>query len=208
MTPSEPRIKDKQTFPALPLFGSQTSSSIQMKDKTILLGVTGSIAAYKAADLLRELQNHGADVHVLMTESAQRFVTPLTFKTLSQNPVLGSLWDEEMGWCPGHIELADKADLLIVAPATANTLGKFANGMADDLLASVYLATRAPILIAPAMNGKMWEHPATLRNREILENRGHRFVEPSEGDLACGYVGKGKLCEIGSIIDAAAEMLA
>ncbi len=201
-------IKDKQTFPALPLFGSQTSSSNQMKDKTILLGVTGSIAAYKAADLLRELQNHGADVHVLMTESAQRFVTPLTFKTLSRNPVLGSLWDEEMGWCPGHIELADKADLLIVAPATANTLGKFANGLADDLLASVYLATRAPILIAPAMNGKMWEHPATVRNREILENRGHRFVEPSEGDLACGYVGKGKLCEIGSIIDAAAEMLA
>ena len=179
-----------------------------MKDKTILLGVTGSIAAYKAADLLRELQNHGADVHVLMTESAQKFVTPLTFKTLSRNPVLGSLWDEEMGWCPGHIELADKADLLIVAPATANTLGKFANGMADDLLASVYLATRAPILIAPAMNGKMWEHPATLRNREILEKRGHRFVEPSEGDLACGYVGKGKLCELGSIIDAAAEMLA
>ena len=163
-----------------------------MKDKTILLGVTGSIAAYKAADLLRELQNHGADVHVLMTESAQRFVTPLTFKTLSRNPVLGSLWDEEMGWCPGHIELADKADLLIVAPATANTLGKFANGMADDLLASVYLATRAPILIAPAMNGKIGNilRPfATV----VLENRGHRFIEPSEGDLACGYVGKGKL---------------
>ena len=180
---------------------------MEMKDKTILLGVTGSIAAYKAADLLRELQGRGAHVHVLMTESAQKFVTALTFKTLSRNPVAGSLWDEEAGWCPGHIELADKADLLIVAPATANTLAKFAHGLADDLLACVYLATRAPVLIAPAMNGKMWEHPATVRNRQVLEERGHRFVEPVEGELACGYEGSGKLCDIVTIADAAAEML-
>ena len=106
-----------------------------MKDKTILLGVTGSIAAYKAADLLRELQNHGADVRAHDRICNRDLSHSLTFKTLSRNPMLSSLWDEEMGWCPGHIELADKADLLIVAPATANTLGKFANGLADDLLA-------------------------------------------------------------------------
>ena len=108
-----------------------------MKDKTILIGVTGSIAAYKAADLLRELQGSGADVHILMTESARRFITPLPFKTLSRNPVAGSLWDEEAGWCPGHIELADKADLLVVAPATANILAQFAQGLASDLLTSI-----------------------------------------------------------------------
>lgn len=179
-----------------------------MKDKTILIGVTGSIAAYKAADLLRELQGSGADVHILMTESARRFITPLTFKTLSRNPVAGSLWDEEAGWCPGHIELADKADLLVVAPATANILAQFAQGLASDLLTSIYLATRAPVLIAPAMNGKMWDHPATRLNRSILEERGHKFVEPTEGELACGYSGKGKLCDIEEIVAAAAEMLA
>mgnify|MGYP003980410765 FL=1 len=178
-----------------------------MKGKTILLGVTGSIAAYKAADLLRELQERGADVHVLMTDSAQRFVTTLTFKTLSRNPVMGSLWDEETGWCPGHIELADNADLFIVAPATANVLGQFAHGLASDLLTPVYLANRAPVLIAPAMNGKMWDHPATQQNRVTLEERGHIFIEPTEGELACGYSGKGKLAGIAEIVVAASGLL-
>jgi len=178
-----------------------------MKGNTILLGVTGSIAAYKAADLLRELQARGADVHVLMTDSAQRFITALTFKTLSRNPVASSLWEEEVGWCPGHIELADKADLFLVAPATANVLAQFAQGLASNLLTSVYLATRAPVLIAPAMNGKMWDHPATQQNRAILEERGHVFIEPSEGELACGYSGNGKLAGIAEIVVAAEALL-
>jgi phosphopantothenoylcysteine decarboxylase len=178
-----------------------------MKGKTILLGVTGSIAAYKAADLLRELQARGADVHVLMTDSAQRFITALTFNTLSRNPVASSLWEEESGWCPGHIELADKADLFLVAPATANVLAQFAQGLASNLLTSVYLATRAPVLIAPAMNGKMWDHPATQQNRAILEERGHVFIEPSEGELACGYSGNGKLAGIAEIVVAAEALL-
>ena len=171
-----------------------------MKGKTILLGVTGSIAAYKAADLLRELQERGADVHVLMTDSAQRFVTTLTFKTLSRNPVMGSLWDEETGWCPGHIELADNADLFIVAPATANVLGQFAHGLASDLLTSVYLANRAPVLIAPAMNGKMYEHPVTQENLFKLRERGVIIIEPDTGELACGYEGVGRMASGEAII--------
>tara|TARA_Y100000588_G_scaffold358214_1_gene416146 strand:- start:1504 stop:2058 length:555 start_codon:yes stop_codon:yes gene_type:complete len=178
-----------------------------MKDKTILLGVTGSIAAYKAADLLRELQGRGAVVHVIMTDSAQRFVSPLTFKTLSRNPVLTSLWDEETNWVPGHIELSDQADLLLVAPATANILAQFAHGLALDLLTSIYLATNAPVLLAPAMNGKMWDHPATRRNREILEERAVQLVEPATGDLACGYKGVGRLCDTDQIVASVEKLL-
>ena len=178
-----------------------------MKGKTILLGVTGSIAAYKAADLLREIQARGAEVHVILTESAQRFIPALTLKTLSRNPVMTSLWDEENDWCPGHIELADKADLLLVAPATANVIAEFAQGLAPDLLTCVHLATKAPVLIAPAMNGKMLDHPATQNNRKILEGWGHQFVEPVVGDLACGYSGNGKLADILEIADKADEML-
>ena len=178
-----------------------------MKGKTILLGVTGSIAAYKAADLLRELQARGADIHVILTESAQRFIPALTLKTLSRNPVMTSLWDEENDWCPGHIELADKADLLLVAPATANVIAEFAQGLAPDLLTCVHLATKAPVLIAPAMNGKMLDHPATQSNRKILEEWGHQFVEPVVGDLACGYSGNGKLADILEIANTAEEIL-
>lgn len=178
-----------------------------MKGKTIILGVTGSIAAYKSADLLRELQNRGADVHVILTESAQRFIPALTLKTLSRNPVMTSLWDEENDWCPGHIELADMADLLLVAPATANILAAFAHGLASDLLTCVHLATKAPVLIAPAMNGKMLEHPATRNNWKILENWGHQFVDPVVGELACGYSGNGKLSPIETIVERAEEIL-
>jgi phosphopantothenoylcysteine decarboxylase len=179
----------------------------KMKGKTIILGITGSIAAYKGADLLRELQSRGGEVHVILTESAQRFITPLTLKTLSRNPVLMDLWEEGEGWCPGHIELADKADLLLVAPATANTIAAFANGLAGDLLGCVHLATKAPVLLAPAMNGKMLNHPATRRNFTTLEGWGYHFVEPVEGELACGYEGNGKLAPVGTIADKAASLL-
>lgn len=179
-----------------------------MKGKTILLGVTGSIAAYKAADLLRDLQGRGANVHVILTDAAQKFIPALTLKTLSRNPVLTSIWDEEASWCPGHIELADKADLLLVAPATANILAEFAHGLAQDLLTCVHLATRAPVLLAPAMNGKMLDHPATAQNRKTLENWGYHFVEPVAGELACGYSGNGKLSPVEVIADKAEEILA
>jgi len=136
----------------------------------IVLGISGSIAAYKAADLASQLVKLGHDVHVVMTRSATEFITPLTLQTLTRQPVLVSLEDEKQSWKPGHIELADRADLLLVAPATANIIGNFANGLAPDPLASIYLALprSTPVLIAPAMNGKMWLHPATQRNVQQL----------------------------------------
>lgn len=170
--------------------------------KTIILGVTGSIAAYKAADLCSQLVKQGACIHVVMTESATRFIAPLTLQTLSRNPVSASLWDEENDWQPGHIELADRADLLLVAPATAATVSRFATGLAEDLLTCIYLATPAPTMLAPAMNGKMLAHPATQENLRTLEARGHTVIEPAEGMLACGYEGKGKLAAVETILAA------
>jgi len=160
----------------------------------IVLGITGSIAAYKAADLTSKLVKDGHQVHCVMTQSAKEFITPLTLQTLSRNPVLTALEDEKDSWKPGHIALADQADLFVVAPASANTIGLMANGLAPDPLTSVYLATKAPILIAPAMNGKMWHHPATQRNVTQLKNDGCHFIGPEEsGMLACGYEGAGRL---------------
>ena len=176
--------------------------------KTILLGVTGSIAAYKAADLTGRLVKSGCDVFVVMTAHATEFVAPLTFQTLSRNPVTVGIFDEKESWCPGHIALADRADLLLVAPATANAIAKLAHGIADDALSSIALASRAPLLIAPAMNGKMWEHPATKHNVEVLASRGASFVGPEEGQLACGYEGIGRLCDISCIEGRALEILA
>ncbi len=177
--------------------------------KTIVLGVTGSIAAYKAAEIVSQLRNAGHDVFVVMTHRATEFITPLTLATLSRNPVLCDLSEENSGaWKPGHIELADRADLLLIAPASANTLARLAHGLADDALGSVALATRAPLLIAPAMNGKMWEHPATMMNAEILLTRGASFVGPTEGMLACGYEGLGRLAEVSEIIADAEKILA
>jgi len=170
--------------------------------KYIILGVSGSIAAYKAADITSQLIKLGAEVHVVMTTSATRFITPMTLQTLSRQPVATSLWDEEAGWQPGHIELADRADLLLVAPATAQTIARFAHGLADDLLSSIYLATPAPVMLAPAMNGKMLMHPATQANLKTLCERGHHIVEPAEGLLACGYEGKGKLALVEDVITA------
>ena len=175
--------------------------------KTIVLGVTGSIAAYKAADLTSLLVKKGHDVHVVMTESARRFITPLTLQTLSKHPVTTDVFDEQEGWCPGHIELADHADLLLIAPASAAALARFACGLADDAITCIALATRAPLLIAPAMNGKMWSHPATAHNTEILRARGVHFIGPDEGMLACGYEGAGRLWPVDDIAAQADEIL-
>lgn len=170
----------------------------------IVLGVTGSIAAYKAADLTSQFTKRGHQVHVVMTRAAREFITPLTLQVLSRQPVLGSLEDEKNSWKPGHIELADQADLFLVAPASADTLGQFAHGLALDSLSSVYLALPpdTPKFLAPAMNGKMWQHPATRRNCEQLRKDGVRFIDPAEGDLACGYQGTGRLAETETILKA------
>jgi len=183
-----------------------TENSPQLNGKTIALGVSGSIAAYKAADLTSELRKSGADVHVVMTESATKFISALTLSTLSRNPVLTSFWDEE-GWQPGHIELADKIDLLLVAPATASQVGNYANGLAPDLLGAIYLATKAPTILAPAMNGKMYEHDAVQMNLKTLRGRGVEIIEPVVGELACGYEGIGKLASIIRILDKVENLL-
>lgn len=175
--------------------------------KNIVLGISGSIAAYKAADLASQLVKAGHDLHVVMTRSAQRFITPLTLQTLSKNPVTTDVFDEQPGWCPGHIELADRADLLLVAPASASALARLACGLADDALTCIALATRAPLVIAPAMNGKMWAHPATTQNVEVLRARGAFFIGPDEGLLACGYEGAGRLWPVDDIAVQAAEIL-
>ena len=175
--------------------------------KNIVLGVTGSIAAYKAADLTSLLVKKGHDVHVVMTESARRFITPLTLQTLSKHPVTTDVFDEQEGWCPGHIELADRADLLLIAPASAAALARLACGLADDAITCIGLATRAPVVIAPAMNGKMWSHPATVQNTETLRTRGAHFIGPDEGLLACGYEGAGRLWPVDDIAAQADEIL-
>lgn len=170
----------------------------------IVLGVTGSIAAFKAAELASQLVKGGHRVDVVMTRAATEFVATLTFQTLTRRPVLVSLEDEKQSWKPGHIELADEADLFLVAPASANTLGNFANGLAPDPLSSIYLALprTTPVVLAPAMNGKMWQHPATQRNVARLKEDGCRFVGPAEGQLACGYEGIGRMAEVPEILGA------
>ncbi len=178
-----------------------------MTAKTIVLGVGGSIACYKAADLTSRLAQAGHTVHVVMTTHATEFVAPLTFQTLSRNPVTTGIFDEKESWHPGHIALADSADLLLVAPATANLLAKLACGIADDALTSIALATRAPLMIAPAMNGKMWSHPATQANVETLKSRGALFIGPGEGLLACGYEGAGRLWDVGGLVDEVEKLL-
>jgi phosphopantothenoylcysteine decarboxylase len=179
------------------------------RPRKIVLGVTGSIAAHKAADLASLLTKAGAEVHVVMTADAMRFITPLPFKTLSRNPVVTDLYDEEEGWKPAHIKLADEADLLLIAPATANTIAKLAHGLADDALSCIALAlnAKAKLLIAPAMNGKMWTHPATRRNVETLQARGVEWVGPDEGLLSCGYEGIGRLWPVEEIARVALRLL-
>jgi len=173
----------------------------------ILLGVTGSIAACRAADLASQLTKAGHRVTCILTRGGKEFITPLTLQTLSRSPVIEDLFAEKNGWQPGHIQLADEADLLLIAPASANILAALAGGFAHDALSAIALATRAPILIAPAMNGKMWTHPATVRNVETLRSWGARFVEPAEGLLACGYEGVGRLAEVTDILAAVESLL-
>jgi len=175
--------------------------------RTIVVGVTGSIAAFKSADLVSKLVKRGYEVHVAMTAAAAQFITPLTLQTLSRNPVLSSVFDEKDGWRPGHIELADRADLLLIAPATANTIAALAHGLANDALTEIALATGAPVLIAPAMNGKMWKHAATQANVALLQSRGVHFIGPEAGLLACGYEGLGRLWNIDEVIDHAVQLL-
>jgi phosphopantothenoylcysteine decarboxylase/phosphopantothenate--cysteine ligase len=179
-----------------------------LADKKIVLGVTGGIAAYKAAELVRELVRAGARVYVIMTRSAREFVTPLTFQTLSGNPVSTELFSLIEESEIGHISLADRADVLVVAPATANIIGKIAGGIADDMLSTVVLATKAPVLLAPAMNVHMWENPACRENVEKLRARGYRLIDPEAGELACGYEGKGRLAEVSAITEEIRSLLA
>jgi phosphopantothenoylcysteine decarboxylase/phosphopantothenate--cysteine ligase len=174
----------------------------------VVLGVTGCIAAYKACEVVRELQRCEVDVHVVMTSSATRFVGPMTFEALSHHPVFHDQWALGANSDIRHVSLADAADLLLVAPATANIIGKFARGIADDALSTLYTATAAPTVVAPAMNVNMFEHPAVRENLEILRARGVRVVEPGSGYLACGWLGRGRLAEVPDIIEAAMTALA
>ncbi|HEU5458022.1 MAG TPA: bifunctional phosphopantothenoylcysteine decarboxylase/phosphopantothenate--cysteine ligase CoaBC [Terracidiphilus sp.] len=184
----------------------------------VTVGVSGGIAAYKAAELVRALQKRGIEVHVVMTQSATRFVQPLTFAALTGHKVITGLWDgDDLGANSTdssaetssieHIDEAQWAEVLVVAPATANILAKFAHGIADDFLTTMALATQAPVLVAPAMNVHMWEHPATQANLEILRERGVRVIEPGSGDLACGMVGPGRMAEPETIAEAVQAVL-
>ena len=179
------------------------------KAKNIVLGVTGSIAAHRAADLASQLTKQKCDVHAVLTSDAQQFITSLPFKTLTRHPVVTDLYGEEEGWKPTHIRLADEADLLLIAPATANVLAKMAHGIADDALTCIALALnpKAKVLIAPAMNGKMWLHPATQQNVATLKSRGAEFIGPEEGMLSCGYEGIGRLWPVDGIAKRALALL-
>ena len=179
----------------------------------VTVGVSGGIAAYKAAELVRALQQHALDVHVVMTEAAMQFVQPLTFASLTGHKVITSLWispelpDSNLDSAIEHIEAAQTTNLLVVAPATANILAKFAHGIADDFLTTLYLATTAPIIVAPAMNVNMWQHPATQANLEVLAGRNVRIVQPDSGYLACGMTGSGRLADTPAIVEAVLGVL-
>jgi len=166
----------------------------------IVLGVTGSIAAYKAAELVRLMKKNGWLVSVVMTRAATRFVGELTFQTLSQNQVLIDEFEINGKWDPAHISLADWAEVLVIAPCTANVIAKIAHGLADDALTSTALACRAPLIIAPAMNENMWLNPATQDNLRVIKSRGAIIVNPERGQLACGWVGEGRLVALDKII--------
>jgi phosphopantothenoylcysteine decarboxylase/phosphopantothenate--cysteine ligase len=186
------------------------------RTRTVTVGVSGGIAAYKALDLVRALQQAKLDPHVVLTRSAAKFVTPLTFAAVSGHKVITSLWakpglsggDADLDSAIEHIAVAQSTDLLIVAPATANTFAKFAHGTANDFLSTLYLATRSPVLLAPAMNVNMWEHPATQANVRLLEKRGATIIPPGSGYLACGMTGSGRLADTAVIMEAVERLLA
>jgi len=175
--------------------------------KEVVLGVTGSIAAYKAADVARLLMKRGVDVSVIMTEGATHFVGELTFRTLTRRPVGLDMFALKEEWKPEHISLAERADVFLLAPCTANVIAKLANGIADDLLTCTALACEAPLVVAPAMNEKMWEHPATQANVAVLRERGVAIVEVGSGDLACGYQGRGRMASPEEVVAAVLKVL-
>lgn len=170
-----------------------------MRGKHIVVGICGSIAAYKAAVLVRDLIREGAEVRVIMTTAACTFITPLTLATLSKNPVLHTLVKSEDGTWNNHVDIAIWADLLVVAPATANTLSKFAHGACDDLLTAVYLSAKCQVFLAPAMDLDMWAHPATRANINLLKSYGNQIIQPDSGELASGLEGEGRLAEPAAI---------
>jgi phosphopantothenoylcysteine decarboxylase / phosphopantothenate---cysteine ligase len=172
-----------------------------LRNKEIVVGITGGIAAYKTADLIRAFTKKGANVHVVMTRNAMEFVTPLTFQTLSGNPVVHNMFELFAGSKIGHIALSDMADQVVIVPATANIIGKIANGIADDFLTTMIMAITVPVLFVPSMNTKMWESAAVQANIEKLKDNGFQFMEPGSGDLACGTQGKGRLPAIEEIIE-------
>lgn len=172
-----------------------------LRGRTVLLGVTGSIAVYKACDLVRRLKDEGADVHCLMTSGAQRFVAPLTFGALSGNPVATEIWDPHL-WKMAHLSLAESADIYLIAPCSTDTLARLAAGMSGDIITATAAATRAPVLIAPAMHESMWLHPATRSNVQKLKSYGYRFVGPEKGELLSGKPGWGRFSDASSIISA------
>jgi len=178
-----------------------------LKGKVVVLGITGGIAAYKGAELARLFVKAEAEVHVVMTAHAQEFITPLTFQSLTGQPVHTDLFNLYQEKEIGHISLADRADLVVIAPATANLVGKVAAGLADDLLSTTLMATRAPVLLAPAMNVNMWENPFYQRNQQLLREAGYHFLDPVSGLLACGWEGKGKLAEPEDIFFACRALL-
>jgi phosphopantothenoylcysteine decarboxylase/phosphopantothenate--cysteine ligase len=168
---------------------------MKLKGKNILLGITGGIAAYKAAILVRLLVKEGAQVKVVMTKLAKEFITPLTLATLSKNPILVDFFDPENGQWNSHVDLGSWSDLYVIAPATANTMGKMSNAIADNLLVTTYLSAKCPVMIAPAMDLDMFQHPANLRNIETLKLYGNLIIEPASGELASGLIGKGRMAE-------------
>lgn len=179
-----------------------------LKGKTIILGVTGCIAAYKSCEIVRELKKLGADVWVAMTKEAAKFVAPLTFRTLSQNPVVTDLFSPELSSQPvPHISLTDKADLILISPATANIIGKVAQGIADDALSTMVVACKAPVVFAPAMNSSMWQNPVVKENVAKLMKLGYKFIEPEAGPLACGDVGIGRLAAVDKIVSVVCKVL-
>ena len=180
---------------------------MKLKDKHILLGITGSIAAYKAAILVRLLVKEGAQVKVVMTELAKEFITPLTLATLSKNPILVDFFDPENGQWNSHVDLGMWADLYLIAPATANTMGKMANGVADNLLLTSYLSAKCPVMVAPAMDLDMFQHPANTKNIEILKSYGNIILEPATGELASGLSGKGRMEEPEMIVEKVIDLL-
>lgn len=176
--------------------------------KEIVLGVTGGIAAYKACEIIRELKSEGANVTTILTAAGSQFITPLTLQTLSKNPVVMDMWNLISESEIGHISLAQRAHLLLIAPATANIIGKIRGGIADDMLSTVVMATGAPVVLAPAMNSQMIASAAVRENISVLRSRGFLFVEPDEGELACGTVGPGRLAVVGKIVEMARIALA